>query len=583
MPAPAAMRGPWPGRPRLLAWSGILLAEEALALAAFALWSAGAFGPGRPPVVSDFVSFYGAGSLALAGMPALAYDQAALTAAEHAIAGPDRALNYFFYPPTFLLLCVALARLPYLLAYAAFQAAGAALWLAALRAVLADARPGWWLPFLAFPALWWSAALGQNAALTAALFGAGTLLIDRRPLLGGALLGLLCIKPHLGLLVPVALAAGGHWRGFAGAALAACALALASALAFGAQTWSAYLDAFVASDSVYATGRIAFAGFVTPFGAARLLGLAAGAAGAVQAAAALAAACFVAAVWRRRAALPLRATALIAGTLLAVPVLLIYDLLALTVAVAWLARTPAGRAWQRWALALPWGVAAFSLAAGLAFRIPLGPLAPLGVLAVCAARAFPARRAVLAGAACAGLALFAAPPPARAAWPAQDAQAPAALQCVAYARARANIDLAGDAWRWWDAAIGRYARGHAPAPGSVLSFRPSARIPLGHVAVVARVLGRRLILVDQANWSGPGTVSRGVAVADVSPANDWTLVRVHLGAGPGAGFGQDYPANGFIYAHPREGAPQVVDVAAALRSARDRAQVVDVAAALARR
>jgi len=587
--AAAASPGPWPGRPRLLAWSGVLLAEEALALCAFALWAAGAFGPERPPIVSDFVSFYAAGSLALSGAPALAYDQAALAAAEHAIAGPDRPLNYFFYPPTFLLLCAALARLPYLFAYAVFQTAGAALWLGVLRGVLNDARLGWWLPFLAFPSLWWSATLGQNAALTAALFGAGTLLIDRRPLAAGMLLGLLCIKPHLGLLVPVALVAGGHWRAVAGAAMAVGAVALASALAFGWEAWRSYLDAFVASDSIYATGRIAFAGFVTPFGAARLLGLPTGAAGAVQAAATVTAATFTGAVWRRGTALPIRAATLIAATLIAVPVLLMYDLLALTVAVAWLMRAPTAPTWSRWTLALPWGVSAFSLFAGLAFRIPLGPLAPLGVLVCCAERAFPAWRAALAASAGAALLLVAVPLRASAAWPPPEARiaearVPAALQCVAYARARAQIDLAGDAWRWWDAALGRYARGHDPAPGSVLSFRPSPRIPLGHVAVVAHVLGRRLIEVDQANWSSPGTVSRGVEVADVSPANDWTLVRVQLGAG----FGQDYPANGFIYSHPRPsgpqgGAPQVVDVAAALRSAWGRAQVVDVAAALARR
>ena len=46
-----------------------------------------------------------------------------------------------------------------------------------------------------------------------------SLLIDTRPRLAGLLLGLLCYKPHLALLAPVALVAGGHWRTFAAAAL----------------------------------------------------------------------------------------------------------------------------------------------------------------------------------------------------------------------------------------------------------------------------------------------------------------------------------------------------------------------------
>jgi len=37
-------------------------------------------------------------------------------------------------------------------------------------------------------------------------------LLERRPLLAGGLLGLLIYKPQLGLLIPVALVAGRHWR-----------------------------------------------------------------------------------------------------------------------------------------------------------------------------------------------------------------------------------------------------------------------------------------------------------------------------------------------------------------------------------
>ena len=32
------------------------------------------------------------------------------------------------------------------------------------------------------------------------------------------------------------------------------------------------------------------------------------------------------------------------------------------------------------------------------------------------------------------------------------------LSCVPYARARSGIALRGDAWQWWEAAEGRYAR-----------------------------------------------------------------------------------------------------------------------------
>lgn len=119
------------------------------------------------------------------------------------------------------------------------------------------------------------------------------------------------------------------------------------------------------------------------------------------------------------------------------------------------------------------------------------------------------------------------------------------LWCVPYARDVSHIDLTGDAFLWWAEAAGRYARGARPEVGAVLNFRSSARIPLGHVAVVSRVIDSREILVDQANWV-PDTVTRNVAVIDVSPDNNWSDVKVSIGDGR---FGMVYPTYGFIYDH----------------------------------
>jgi alpha-1,2-mannosyltransferase len=103
---------------------------------------------------------------------------------------------------------------------------------------------------LAFPAVWWNIGLGQNAFLTAALFGAATLFVDRRPILCGLCFGALCCKPHLALLVPLALAAGGHWRGFTAAAISAAALVLLSIAFVGWDTWQAFLATAGASHSM---------------------------------------------------------------------------------------------------------------------------------------------------------------------------------------------------------------------------------------------------------------------------------------------------------------------------------------------
>lgn len=117
------------------------------------------------------------------------------------------------------------------------------------------------------------------------------------------------------------------------------------------------------------------------------------------------------------------------------------------------------------------------------------------------------------------------------------------LWCVPYARDVSHINLSGDAFLWWAEAAGRYDRGERPEPGAVLNFRSSARIPMGHVAVVAQVVNSREILVDQANWV-PDQVSRDVPVIDVSPNNNWSEVQVAIGD---SRFGATYPTYGFIY------------------------------------
>ena len=125
------------------------------------------------------------------------------------------------------------------------------------------------------------------------------------------------------------------------------------------------------------------------------------------------------------------------------------------------------------------------------------------------------------------------------------------LQCVPFARMDSGIQLSGNASAWWDKAAGLYQRGTKPEPGSVLSFQANGAMRLGHVAVVSEVLDGRTVTIDQANWSGPGQVSRNVTAVDVSPDNDWSAVRV--GLGHTGEFGSIYPTNGFIYNRPDTG------------------------------
>lgn len=125
------------------------------------------------------------------------------------------------------------------------------------------------------------------------------------------------------------------------------------------------------------------------------------------------------------------------------------------------------------------------------------------------------------------------------------------LQCVPYAREVSGIAIHGDAHLWWDRAEGRYARGQAPQVGAVLVFRSTRAMPRGHVAVVREILDPRRIMLDHANWSGPGRIERGALAEDVSPAGDWSAVRVWFAPIDALG-GRENPVYGFIYNAPPE-------------------------------
>src|SRR5450432_2973666 len=103
-------------------------------------------------------------------------------------------------------------------------------------------------------------------------------------------------------------------------------------------------------------------------------------------------------------------------------------------------------------------------------------------------------------------------------------------QCVPFARLVSGIQIFGDAHTWWQQAAGRYQTGYTPKAGAVLCFKPTGHMRLGHVAVVSQVLKDRIIQISHANWSiiqgTRGQVEQDVTVIDVSPAGDWSEVKV---------------------------------------------------------
>ncbi len=262
------------------------------------------------------------------------------------------------YPPSYLLAMLPFGALPFLASYVVFQALSAALLAAALW-VGADRPSARGLVIAAAllgPAAAINAGMGQNAFLTAALLVGGFRMLPARPALGGAILGLLTMKPQFWLLVPVALAAGREWKALLWSIAAATGLALLSLAVFGVDCWRDWLQLAQGSyddpngnwvelgrmwgDSIYACVVAA--------------GWPATAADAAQAAGMLAAVALVYAAFRLRLPGDQRLAALLAATILAAPHSSLADTVLLATAAAlWSGGAAArGEPLAKWTLAL---------------------------------------------------------------------------------------------------------------------------------------------------------------------------------------------------------------------------------------
>lgn len=324
-----------------------------LAVALIAFWIAtlaGAFGSGAGfvrtadgrPAESDFVGVYTAGKLTLAGEASAAYDADRHAVVQHELLGHDRSRSYpWSYPPYFLAVAAALAVLPFTASMLSWIGASGLFAATALQLITTSRRD--FLLMLATPALWLNFYVGQNGALSAALVGFGLFALPSFPVVAGVFIGLLAFKPHLGILFPIALLAGGHYRAFAAAAATVCGLALFSIAAFGAAPWLA-MPAQLRHISAIMTAEWSFEKIQTMYGFGRALGLPASAALPMQFALTAALAVGIGWVWRKRSiAYELKAAALAAAVTLATPYQFVYDLVVLTVAQAFLLRYLATR------------------------------------------------------------------------------------------------------------------------------------------------------------------------------------------------------------------------------------------------
>ena len=322
---------------------------------------------------SDFLAFWGAGRAVLSGAAEFAYDLAWQERAQTA-AGFE-GWYAFVNPPPFLFLVTPFAALPYPAAWIAWVAVTYAAW----AWISIRAFPRLWPFVLVFPGALIAAGHAQNGFVTGALLVGGVCWLDRRPVLAGALLGALIVKPHLALLVPFWLAAGGRWQAFGAAAASALGLLALSWLVFGTDAMAGYADSWQASAAIM---RAADAEFLlrmaTPYSQVRLY-FGETAALIVAGAIALGMVALVTLSWRRFGGDALASGALVlAATAFASPYLFNYDLPFLVLPVLWLVREGVRsgfRELEKLALVALWFAPYATRAAALPLGLNLMPLA----------------------------------------------------------------------------------------------------------------------------------------------------------------------------------------------------------------
>jgi len=279
----------------------------------------------------DFANVYTAGHLVAGGPLQSIYDIHAYRAYQQALFdGAVLGHNYSYTPVSFFYVWL-FAPFPYIVALVLWLTLTGAAFLAAARPWLRDAGLPAWLALI-LPASLMNIWAAHYGFLFGALWLAAWRLLDSRPRIAGLLIGLMIVKPHLALLMPLVLARRGDWTAFLTAALTASGLVLASGLAFGWTYWNSYVGGtlFTQAAMVGDTGQFFLRMMPTVAPSLLLAGLPTWAAWTAQAAAALAA---VAALWRFMPRTPAAAgLATACATFLVLPYAFVYDMTAVSLA-----------------------------------------------------------------------------------------------------------------------------------------------------------------------------------------------------------------------------------------------------------
>jgi hypothetical protein len=210
----------------------------------------GVIGPRFNALGGDWVIFLAAARAFFTGDLAHIYQQLWITDATNSqfadwLSAP-LPFPLFPYPPVFLLLVLPFAKLPVAWSLLLSQLVQFAALAWALRRLAPDKSYLFFLiAVLLCPSASNNVLAGSNAVLVTALIVGGFALIESKPFLAGALLGVVIFKPQFFPLLPLALMALQQGRALAGMIASAAVLVLASVALFGASLWQDWINVYL--------------------------------------------------------------------------------------------------------------------------------------------------------------------------------------------------------------------------------------------------------------------------------------------------------------------------------------------------
>lgn len=332
----------------------------------------------KVPVGGDFINIWLGAKLTLEGRAGIIYDFRQYYEAQKAAFGANIEPHVFPYPPFFLLFTTVFGLLPYGLSCIAWLAGTFALSAWALRGF---DRQGLGIVLLLAlaPASYVNAIGGQNGFLSAALFIGGLALLTNRPVISGVLFGLLTFKPHLGLLIPLALIIRREWKAFAAAAATTLVLIGLGAAIFGVDMLRDYFGAIAYQGRVVREWSGLFLMMMpSAFMAVQRLDGPLWLSWGLQGVMAALAVALVIRVWKCSAHADIRGAALLIAAIALTHYVLVYDMTLTAAALVLLYPYMKGKTDAALALAL-WTMPLFIIFLN-ALRIPVGPLGLLGGL-----------------------------------------------------------------------------------------------------------------------------------------------------------------------------------------------------------